>query len=576
MNRTLHTALPIIAALSVLLAACNSARQTTALQDEQRRQLYNYYYTEGERQRVMDNDEAAFALLSEAARIDTAAPAAQFALANYHAMLGRPDTALYMLRKAAEGDTTQYWYNLLYAQYSASCGLYDESIRTWKRLIRLHPDKPELNSALANVYIANKNIPAAIACYDTMEMRMGMSRDITFKKIELYEQQGDTAAAIADVKKLQQAFPSNTTYMLLLGDLYTMLNRDSAAWEMFQRVDSLEPDNGYLYLSRATFYATHGDSAAYQREMHAALNNPNIDMDTKLGIFREYLSTLTEKDLTKSELAALYESMIEQYPQEPNIRLLYGIYLKVIQQYDAAAEQFGIATDLNPSNAITWNYLLSIYFLQQDYDKSAETGRRALKYISNDANIYEMTALALTLQQRYEEAAQTISTAIDSCSNMTAQQRSSFYGQLGDIYHEMGKTEEAYAQYDTALNYYASNINVLNNYSYFLALENRDLSKAERMSAITIREYPDEPTYLDTYAWILFKKQSYSLARIYIERAIEKSEIPSADILEHYGDILACLGETDNAVEQWEKAILAGGDKERLQKKIDLREYIEE
>lgn len=107
-----------------------------------------------------------------------------------------------------------------------------------------------------------------------------------------------------------------------------------------------------------------------------------------------------------------------------------------------------------------------------------------------------------------------------------------------------------------------------------MALEGKELSKAERMSAMTIKEFPDEPTYLDTYAYILFRKESYSLARIYIEKAIEKSKEPSAEILEHYGDILACLGDTDAAVEQWQKALDAGGEKERLETKIEKREYI--
>ena len=185
-----------------------------------------------------------------------------------------------------------------------------------------------------------------------------------------------------------------------------------------------------------------------------------------------------------------------------------------------------------------------------------------------------MRQLSRPANGRYEEAARILITAIDTCANTSPQQLSSLYGQLGDIYHQTGRKNEAYEQYDKALNLYASNIAVLNNYSYFLALEERELSKAERMSAMTIKEYPDEPTYLDTYAYILFKKGSYSLARIYIERAIEKSKEPSAEILEHYGDILACLGETDAAVEQWQKALDAGGEKELLEKKIAQREYI--
>lgn len=564
----------VVAFLYLSLSACTAPRQTASLSDENTKQLYNYYYTEGERQRVLGNNEAAFVLLSEASRIDTSAPAGQFALANYYMQLNRPDTAIYMLHKAAEGDTTQYWYNFFYARITSLAGLNDEATRIWRRLIRQHPDKPELNSALANSLLAQGDVKAALACYDSLENSTGPSEPLTIKKMELYEQMGDTVAMIAEAEKLQQTYPSNTSYMLLLGDVYANLHRDSAAWEMYEKVSRIEPDNGYLYLSRASYYALQGDSTAYHREMKTALANSNIDMETKLGIFREYIAALVAKQVNLEALDTLYVNIIEQYPQEPLVRQLYGFYLYVIKDYTRASEQYSIAADLAPTEADTWVHLIALYLMDEQYERAIETGYRALQYIHDTSTIYEMTSAALVQQKRYDEAAQLLINAINQCTNITPQQQSSLYGQLGDIYHQTGQTDKAYEQYDKALNLYASNIAVLNNYSYFLALEGKELSKAERMSAMTIKEFPDEPTYLDTYAYILFRKESYSLARIYIERAIEKSKEPSAEILEHYGDILACLGDTDAAVEQWQKALDAGGEKERLETKIEKREYI--
>ena len=106
-----------------------------------------------------------------------------------------------------------------------------------------------------------------------------------------------------------------------------------------------------------------------------------------------------------------------------------------------------------------------------------------------------------------------------------------------------------------------------------------DLTKAERLSAKTIQKEPDNITYLDTYAWILFRKNSFSLAQIYIERAISlmnNSEEDSATIYEHYGDILFKLGKTEDAVIQWEKAYRTDNKNLILKKKIELKEYIEE
>ncbi len=567
----------LLATGCLLLTSCSVGRNRSGSLHDTAAQLYNYFYMEGERQRVLGNDDAAFALLTEASRIDTTASSAQFALANYYLQLNKADTAIYMLHKAAEGDTSQYWYNLSYARIASLAGMNNEAIRVWSRLIRQNPDKPELNSALANAYIAQGNAEAALACYDTLENSMGLTEKLTIEKMKLHEQLGDTAGMIAEAKRLQEAFPTNTSYMILLGDVYTDLKRDSDAWAMYGKVKQLEPDNGYLYLSRAAYYEQKGDSSAYHHEMKEALDNRNIDMETKLSIFREYIASLVARKVNLEELEPLYVSIIEQYPQEALVRQLYGFYLWIIKDYPRAREQYTIAADLAPMEADTWQHLLSLYLIEENYPAIVKEGKRALEYISGNPAIYELIGAALIQQQQFEEAAENLLTAIDKCKAATPQQLSSLYGQLGDIYHELGRKDESYGQYEKALNLDATNTAVLNNYSYFLALEGKELSKAERMSALTVKEHPNEATYLDTYAWILFKKGSYSLARIYIERAIEKSpeQMPGAEILEHYGDILSKLGETDAAVEQWKKALDAGSDNATLKQKIELREYIE-
>ena len=140
----------------------------------------------------------------------------------------------------------------------------------------------------------------------------------------------------------------------------------------------------------------------------------------------------------------------------------------------------------------------------------------------------------------------------------------------------MDQMENAYAAYDEALKYNDKNVMVLNNYSYFLSLEKKDLKRAERMSAQCIKLEPDNATYLDTYAWIFFMQGNYSLAKIYIESALGKDRTNSSELVDHYGDILFMSGEKDNAVEQWKKAKELGKESPVLDRKISEGIYIED
>jgi tetratricopeptide (TPR) repeat protein len=60
------------------------------------------------------------------------------------------------------------------------------------------------------------------------------------------------------------------------------------------------------------------------------------------------------------------------------------------------------------------------------------------------------------------------------------------------------------------------------------------------------------------------------MAKIYIEKAIEYSEEePSAEVLEHYGDVLFRTGDIEKALEQWRKSKEMGSDSSTLDEKID-------
>jgi len=74
-----------------------------------------------------------------------------------------------------------------------------------------------------------------------------------------------------------------------------------------------------------------------------------------------------------------------------------------------------------------------------------------------------------------------------------------------------------------------------------LSLDGGDLDKAERMSGRVVEHFPNNATYLDTHAWVLFKKGEYILAKFYMESAIKNGGEDNATLLEHYGDILFML-----------------------------------
>ena len=143
----------------------------------------------------------------------------------------------------------------------------------------------------------------------------------------------------------------------------------------------------------------------------------------------------------------------------------------------------------------------------------------------------------------------------------------------------MREQKECYEAYEKALELDPKNISVLNNYSYFLALEKRHLEKAERMASKVIQLKPEEPTYLDTYAWVFFRQGNYLLAKFYLQTAISKmgKEIPAL-YYEHYADVLYMMGDEEQAMIYWLKAAEAadGTTTSTREEKIDTGKYVDD
>ena len=118
-----------------------------------------------------------------------------------------------------------------------------------------------------------------------------------------------------------------------------------------------------------------------------------------------------------------------------------------------------------------------------------------------------------------------------------------------------------------------NNLGALNNCAYYLACEDRDLDKAEAMILKVVSEKPEDGTSLDTYAWVLFKKQDYVKAKEVIDGALENESAPSAELYEHAGDIYFMNKEPDEALEFWRKALALDPDNDLLKRKVKHKTF---
>ena len=172
--------------------------------------------------------------------------------------------------------------------------------------------------------------------------------------------------------------------------------------------------------------------------------------------------------------------------------------------------------------------------------------------------------------KKYQDAINTFTTGVGLVYNNNTLE-ASFYTNIAEANSKLGNLEEAYTNYEKAIAIDEKNNLALNNYAYSLVIHLKNLAKAEEMSKKTITAEPENPSYLDTYGWILFKSGKYKEAEKYISRALALAST-SAEVMEHYGDILFKLGRIDDAITYWKKAIEAGSENKDIERKIKERQ----
>ena len=533
-----------------------------------------YIFLEAEKQRNMGRDDAFHHLLQYAHSLDPENSAIAYYLGYSRLMksnLSVSDSlfssSLRMMRKHVDAHPEDKYEAMLYANGNMIANQVQEGLRVLKIQAERNPHNVEVQLSIADAYARLEDYRNAIAAYDSVQQWQGQSVQLSARKVRAYQALNDTVGAIGEMRSLLATAPRNVDYNLAMGNMMLMFGERDSALTYYDKAQQYEPENGATYLAKAQFYNAIGDSVNYDQQTYQALVSKDLDVASKVEVLADYARHLLVAKDSSARTENLFKVLIEQHPNEPQIRMLFSDYLAAKDDMKGAAEQMDYAVNLDPTDAQAWNRLLVLNIISENYEAAIAAGARAIELNPNDIELYGYIAPAYYNIKQYDKAIEVYKKALAAVDSTDTEHRSMFLGGMGDAKFSMGDTIGAFALYDQAIEIDPNNVSILNNYAYFLTLCNRDLDKAERMSAKTVQAEPQNATFLDTYAWVFYKRKEYTMAQLYIEMAIKNERRPSSDIYDHYGDILLAVGNKQEALKQWKKALeLDAGNKELLEK----------
>ena len=530
-------------------------------------------------EREKGNASAAFELLRHCLEINPEASETYYYLAHYYLGMKQNGKALEAFRKASELEPDNVSYLETLAQMYLQSQDLKAATETFEKLSKAEPEREDVLGMLVQLYSEDeKQYSKAIDILNRLEEIDGMNERISYAKADLYWKMDNGKAALAEMKKLADQYPYDLNYRNAYADMLLANDQDKKAFDIYRGILKEEPGNSKVLMSLRTYFLAKGNTAAADSTTIKILTESNANTDEKIYILRQEVMESENNGGDSIKVLSLFERTISAKDSDPGIGLLMASYmqLKNMPKEDINRVLEGVLNKA-PDNASARLQLIADAWEKKDLDRVVNLCAAARQYNPDEMAFYYYQGVALAQQDKNAEAIEAFRNGIgvikeDSSPDIV----SDLYAILGDLLHQDGYKQEAFAAYDSCLQWKPENYSCLNNYAYFLCEDGGDLEKAEKMSYKAIKAEAKNATFLDTYAWILFKQERFAEAKIYIEQTLQCDSDSSAVIIEHAGDIYAKCDNIDKAVELWKEALRKSPDNEILARKVRQRKYIRE
>ena len=562
----------------ICLGACSSIKTVSQKSDTQlnaytdgdisyKNQFrFKSMFFESQRLESLEEFDKAAALMEECLSIDPFNADAHYEMAMLYVAVERIEDALFHAKKSSELNPNNEWVTQLLSQLYQISGNIDGELNAYKDLIRKDPSNIEYLFLLATAHSKNGSYKKAIQVYNEIESKTGVSEELSVTKEYLYITMGNVDLAAAEIMKLIAAFPNEIRFLGMLAELYQANNLTEKSIAIYNDILKVEPKNSAANVALAEHYRVNNNHLKAFEYLAFCFDNDVFDLQAVFQILSSYFQMAINEQKYLDPLLSLLEKALINHPNEAPFHVLSGDVYFQLNDSKKAFEAYEKSLNFGVTDFLIWNRYLILGVELQEYDRVYKNGVRAIELHPIQPTLYLFTGFAASYNKEYEKAITFFNKGLNYVVN-NRPLKAEFYNYLGDAYHFFGNVKKSDECYEKSLDLISDNVVVLNNYSYYLSLREKNLEKAERMSKQCVELSPNQPTYQDTYGWVLYKLKRFNEAKKWLRKAVE-GDGKSPVIIEHYGDVLYQLNQKKEALEYWKKAKNAGGDSELLNKKV--------
>ena len=502
---------------------------------------FDYIFQEAMRQKLLNRYDAAIDLFDHCRALDPESGVVLYELADLYRYVKNDSLAIDAMEKACRLYPQNYWYKDRLVGFYLDSQRTEDALKVVEEMARRWPEKGEVLMMLLELYEKKSDYANMVKVLDKIEVKEGKSEQLSMEKFRLFLQMNDEKRAFEEMEKLAQEYPNDLRYQVVIGDLYLDAGRKAEALQQFKQVEEQDPDNVTLLLSMVNYYQTEQQDSLYQAYLTRLLTHKDVDDATRVRMMGVLVRENLTNNADSTALLTLFDKVLEQPQEQTDILELRVRYMVTKRMPDAEVKPYlRQMLDIDPENDMARQQLLSYAISENDTAEVVNVCKPAVDYKSADPVFYYYLGVAYFQMDEKEKAVTAFRAGLDRVENSEEGNRLqmyvNMYALLGDLYHSLGQDDKAFQAYDSCLVYKRNDAMVLNNYAYYLSLKKKDLQRAEEMSRLSNELDPDNATYLDTYAWVLYQLKRYDEAKQYMDKVVELMERDGEEMSEDVAD----------------------------------------
>lgn len=540
--------------------------------------IFNYYLMEAVKAKYHNDFNDALSLYMNCYKLDNQSSTVMYEISRIYYAAKKMDEANLWLDRAIELDSTK---NLEYIKYGATLKLYSGKYSQAKEFYKILADKesdiPTHKLMLARLYSQLNQADSAHMTLNQISTELVPWSSIQLEHAELYTHELNPRKLKKTISGILKKEPNEASSYKYMADYYFAVKDTKNGLKYLN--EGLSKNNGdVLLLDLSDYYYKIESYSLFKSYLDKVATSVDIEADTKRVKLASYLQQKDKEKYLREEsdyFTKILKETVSFHPDDEGLNMLLATYYNFTSRQ---SESMSLMDRFFANHSASYDfYALYISSIMSqpviDWEKFDNISKSAYDLYDDQPYMVQARVIALNHFDRYKQSIDILSEFLAELTDVQGNQqlraiKIDFLNLLAESYYSNGQLEDSFATYDAVLSLDPNNISALNNYAYYLSLVDRNLDKAESMSAKTITVEPNNPTYLDTYAWVLYKREKYSMAQLMIEAALNNSSEVNPELVEHYGFILRALGNIEESVIQFKKALEIDSKREYLKEFI--------